>query len=150
MRYLLISLLLISDAIHASEISQAENLKIWVACQDKIGDSTEAKRLEDLAGRTAVIELVDKKCGFRPTVIRDKWRVGLDEKACAKLFNWNSNGDCSLGDTVEHDLFIRTLNPRIFNGKKYSARCMRNQAAGHVDDYQSFRNEICEAKRGKN
>ena len=134
--------MLIVNAAQASGVSQAGDVAAWRACQDKTADSTETKRLEDNAGRTAVIELVHKKCGFRPTVVRDNGYVGLDEKACTQLFEWSKDGSCSLEDTVAQDLYIRTLNPEVFNSKKYSARCMGNQSAGRVDNYQSFRKEI--------
>jgi hypothetical protein len=150
MRYLFIFAVLIVDVAHASGSSHADDVTAWMACQNAIVESTEAKQVEDAAGRTAVIELVDKKCGYRPTVAHNDGRVGLDEEDCAQLFGWSNDGSCFPESTVAQDLFVRVLNPWVFDSKKYSARCVSNQAAGHIDDYQSFRKEICEVRRAKN
>ncbi|MFS2027884.1 hypothetical protein [Massilia sp. CT11-137] len=149
MRYFFILLFIIADVTHASGISPTGSIKDWMACQRAIVESAEAKQVEDFAGKTGVIELVNKNCGFRPTIVRGNGRVGLGEDDCVQLFGWSNDGSCFLEETVARDLFVRTLNPWVFDKEKYSARCVRNQESGHIDDYQSFRKEICEVKRVK-
>lgn len=108
--------------------------------------SGEAAQLEEVAGRTSVIDLVYKTCGPRPIVIGDHGRLSLDEEDCASLFHWNNAKVCVPEDTVVLDLFTRMLDQRVFDRAKYTARCQRNLAFGRIESYKSFRMAICQAQ----
>lgn len=90
-----------------------------------------------------MVQLVIDRCGYRPTVISGG-RQKLAEQDCRELFDWATDGICSVDDTVGLDLATRTLDPRVFDRNKYRNRCER-RAGGKADSYEDFRREVCEA-----
>jgi hypothetical protein len=144
--FLFVFLLLTGGAAHASDLPPARNAAAWNACHDAAVGSDKARELEELAGRTAVVDLVHERCGFRPVFVRGKGRLALDDEDCATLFRWSRNRVCVPEDTVALDLLTRTFDPRVFDRKKYRDRCERHLEAGRTDSYRAFRKDICEAE----
>jgi hypothetical protein len=149
MIYLLALVLIVANVARASDVPHVKDVAGWDGCSDAILRSDEAKQLEDIAGRTAVIELVDKRCGFRPIFVRENGRLALNDEDCVALFNWSNKGLCAPDGTVILDLFVRMLDPRVFSATKYLERCEAQRASGRVDSYQSFRRDICEVRRAR-
>jgi hypothetical protein len=147
MMFIFVFLLLIGGNAHASDVPRTKDVAAWNACHDATVRSDEAKELEDVAGRTAVVELVYKSCGFRPVFVSRNGRLALDDDDCAELFRWSSNRVCVPEDTVALDLLTRVFDPRVFDRKKYRDRCDHYLEVGHTDSYRAFRKDICEVKR---
>ena len=140
-------LLSFAGIVSASEPPHEKTIAAWTACENAAVKSDEAHRIEDIAGRTGVADLVHRRCGFRPLAVRPDGRLALDYEACVTLLRWHTEGVCAVEDTVALDLFARALDPRVFDRRKYRARCEDHLEIGRADDYRSFRAEICEGAR---
>ena len=143
MKYILALLLLIANPAHAAGAPHPKDAAAYAACSEATAMSREAKRLEDLAGRDAVIELVTKKCGYRPIVKRGDGGLELSDKDCKTLFDWHKQGVCQTEDTVALDLQTRDLDPRVFNRERFSDYCTRHRTAGTLNHYEAFKNKVC-------
>jgi hypothetical protein len=144
------SRLLILIFFSVIDVAQAANgvrkdVASWNACRETAYFSEEAKRAEYEGGKTGVEDFLVEKCGFRPVVGPMNGKLSLYDGDCAQLFEWSNEGDCDPLGAVVKILFVRNLDPRVFNELKYSERCLRRRSAEGVDDYSAFREQICEA-----
>jgi hypothetical protein len=143
MKYLLALLLLIADVAHAAGAPHPKDAAAYAACSEATATSRAAKRLEDLAGRDAVIELVTKKCGYRPIVKRGDGGLELSDEDCKYLFDWHKDGLCKVEDTVALDLQTREMDPRVFNRERFLDYCTRHRTAGALNNYEAFKKKVC-------
>jgi hypothetical protein len=148
--YLLTFLLLSPNFTGASEARQVPNIEEWNFCQNQTANLEEAKRIEEVAGRAGVIEFINKKCGYRPVVVRDNGRLELSDGDCKALFEWSKRGICAIDETTALDFLARTMSPRVFDRRKYSIYCEDQKESVNIDKFLSFKQGVCGVEGAKN